>query len=178
MEHILDEIRATLDSGIYYPALSATLMIPDACGAIEYWGQAKLPRYRYVEWYDRWVLPFFFSEGVIFDGSIVYLVRNAMIHESTGFTRGKHGFDRVMFMPPNDMIVADRTLLKNVGGTSDTIFVVTISSMLTAMEYGVLAWLKDVRDDVDKRRESAMDKIIQYRPKGHLPYFDGIPIVS
>src|SRR3546814_7350752 len=101
MEHILDQIRATYDSGIWYPVVSSALMMPDACGAVEFWGQGKHSRERYVEWYDRWVLPHFSASDGKFDGEVVYIVRNAMIHETTGFTRGKHGFDRVLFIPPN-----------------------------------------------------------------------------
>lgn len=36
MEHILDEIRATYNCGIWYPVISAVLMMPDACGAVEF----------------------------------------------------------------------------------------------------------------------------------------------
>ena len=179
MESILEQIRATFDCGIWYPVVSSVLMMPDVCGAVEFWGQGKNPRDRYAEWYDKWVLPHFTASVVNFDGSVVYIVRNAMIHESTGFTRGKHGFDRIMFMPPNkNGMVIEFYLSKNNGGVEEAAFQVTILGMMNAMEVGVRNWLADVRADADKRREMAMDKIVQYRPNGQPPHIVGVPIVS
>lgn len=179
MELILEQIRATFDCGIWYPVVSSALMLPDACGAVEFWGQSKKPRDRYIEWYDRWVLPHFRPNQVKFDGSVVYIVRNAMIHESTGFTRGEHGFDRIMFMPPNNNgITIEFYLSKNNGGVEEAAFQVTISGMMNAMERGVRNWLAEVRNDTDKRREEAIAKLVQYRPNGQAPHIVGIPIVS
>lgn len=179
MELILEQIRATFDCGIWYPVVSSILMLPDACGAVEFWAQGKGSSHRYIKWYDRWVLPHFKPSGVNFDGSVVYIVRNAMIHESTGFTRGEHGFNRVLFMPPNKNEFTVEFLLSiNNGGIEETAFQVTILGMMEAMDRGVRNWLTDVRNDADKRREAAIDKLIQYRPNGQPPHIVGIPIVA
>lgn len=154
-------------------------MMPDACGAVEFWEQNKRSTDRYVEWYDKWVHPNFSGGHVTFDGSVVYIVRNAMIHESTGFTRGKHGFDRIMFMPPNKQRgVAEFNLFRNMGGLGETIFQVTILGLLNAVDHGVRNWLADVRMDLDKRREDALNKLVQLRPGGHAPYILAAPVIS
>lgn len=176
MEPILEQIRATFNCGIWYPVVSSVLMLPDACGAVEFWGQGKKPRDRYIEWYDRWVLPHFKPANVKFDGSVVYIVRNAMIHESTGFTRGEHGFDRILFTPPNKAGIALEFCFS--GGVEEAALQVTILGMMDAMERGVRNWLTDVRTDADKSRETAIAKLIQYRPNGQEPHIVGIPIVS
>ena len=179
MEHILDEIRATYDRGIWYPTLSSILMMPDACGAIEFWGTTKTSRIRYPEWYDRWVYPHFSASNVTFDGSVVYIVRNAMIHEYSGFTRGKHGFDRILFMPPNDQNGRGNfNLFQNTTSSGETVFQVSILELLEAIDNGVRHWLADVRADPDKRREYALNKLVQLRPNGHAPYIIGTPIIS
>lgn len=179
MEPILDQIRATFDCLIWYPVVSSVLMLPDACGAVEFWGEQKKPRDRYIEWYNRWVWPDFKPGFINFDGSVVYKARNVMIHESTGFTRGSHGFDRILFMPPNDTGVSVEFFLSdNNGGVGEVAFQVTISGMMEAMDKGVRNWLVDVRDDPDKRRENALANLIQYRPNGHDPHIVGIPIIS
>ena len=178
MEPMLEQIRATFDCGIWYPVISSVLMMPDACGAVEFWGQSKRPRDRYTEWYDQWVLPHFQPSNAKFDGAVVYIVRNAMIHESTGFTRGEHGFDRILFMPPNKHnIVMEFMLSINNGGVEETAFQVTILGMMNAVEQGVRNWLVDVRKDEDKRRETALSKLVQYRPNGQAPHIVGAPIV-
>jgi hypothetical protein len=179
MEAILEQIRATFDCGIWYPVVSSILTLPDACGAVEFWGQNKKPKYRYIEWYDKWVLPHYNPPNVKFDGSAVYIVRNAMIHESTGFTRGEHGFDRILFMPPlKNGLVIEGLLSSNPVQFKETAFQVTILGLLNAIELGVRNWLKEVRSDTDKRRETAIDKLIQYRPNGQEPHIVGFPIVS
>lgn len=179
MEPILEQIRATFDSGIWYPVVSSILMLPDACGAVEFSGQNKRPSDRYIEWYDRWVYPHFNAEPVKFDGAVVYIVRNAMIHESTGFTRGKHGFDRVVFMPPNRSGLVMEFCMSGDGREATEIaFQVTILGMMNAVELGVKNWLVDVRRDTDSRRMVALTKLLQYRPDGQAPHFVGIPIVS
>lgn len=179
MEPIIEQIRATFDCGIWYPVISSVLMMPDACGAIEFWGENKRPKDRYIEWYDKWVLPHFRPENVNFAGAVVYIVRNAMMHESTGFTRGQHGFDRVIFAPPNKKeIVIEFYLSVDNGGVKETAFQVTILGMMNAVEEGVRNWLNDVRSDVDKRRELALEKLVQYRPNGQEPHIVGVPVVS
>lgn len=179
MEAMLDEIRATFDCGIWYPVISSVLMIPDACGAIEHWGKGKNSRDRYVTWYDRWVYPRFHAEFVVFDGSVVYIVRNAMIHESTGFTRGRHGFDRILFLPPDGRgNVFEFNLMANKPETDDIAFQITILGLMNAVEAGVRDWLHEVRNDSDQRRNLALDKLVQYRPNGLLPYFTGFPTIS
>ena len=177
MEYILDEIRATFDCGIWYPVISATLMLPDACGAVENWGLPKHPRDRYKEWYDKWVYLSFNSRNVRFDGEVIYIVRNALIHEITGFTSGKHGFDRIMFMPPNKQ---SNTFDFNLSATTDalTVLQVSVESMMEAVHQGVRAWLIEVRADSDKRREQAIERLLQIRPNGEYPYFVGMPVIS
>ena len=180
MEFILDEIRATFNCGIWYPVVSSVLMMPDACGAIECWGQAgKTSKMRYIEWYDKWVLPHFQSPKIKFDGEVVYIVRNAMIHETTAFTRGKHGFDRILFTPPNvGRVVIEFCFYDNNCGVDETAFQITILGIMNAMETGVRNWLDEVRGDTDKRREAALDKLIQFRQGGLSPHIIGIPVVS
>jgi hypothetical protein len=179
MEPILEQIRATYDCGIWYPVVSSLLMLPDACGAVEFWGCPKKPRDRYIEWYDKWVLPKFTAPNINLDGAVIYIVRNAMVHESTGFTRGKHGFDRILFMPPNNAnFYGEFNLMEDCGGLKETAFQITIFGFMQAVEEGVKEWLAEVRGDTDKRREDAISKLVQYRPDGHQPYFFGIPIIS
>ncbi|MCW1428042.1 hypothetical protein [Novosphingobium sp. JCM 18896] len=176
MEPILEQIRATYDSGIWYPVVSSMLMLPDACGAAEFWGQEKKPRQRYIEWYDKWVAPHFSPANVKFDGSVVYIIRNALMHEATGFTRGTHGFDRVLFTPPNQHGVVLEFFLSQT--QNETAFQVTILGMLNAIENGVRNWLTEIRADDEKRRENAVAKLLQYRPDGQPPHIIGIPVVS
>lgn len=177
MKHILEQIRATFDSGIWYPVVSSVLMLPDACGAVEYWGKNVRSRRRYVDWYDKWVLPHFTASNVIFDGEVVYIVRNAMMHETTGLTRGDHGFDRVLFVPPNRKGVLHFNLMQP-HKNGETGLHISIEYLMEAVFKGVDNWLTEVAADGDRRRSDAVGNIIQYRPNGHPPFSAGDPVVS
>ena len=130
-------------------------------------------------WYDNWVLPHFRPMNTNFDGSVVYIVRNALIHESSGFTRGKHGFDRVMFMPPNaNQIVMNFNLMVNCGSLRESVFQISLFEFMIAMENGVRSWLSYVRDSADATKLVALNNLIQFRPNGHSPYITGVPLIS
>lgn len=178
MEALLDEIRATFDCGIWFPTISTVLLLPDACGAIEYWGQQVRPRDRYAQWYDTWVKPHFSVDRPRFDGSVVYVVRNAMIHETTGFTRGQHGFDRIIFTTPGGIFHGSFNMSAPSGPSGEVVLQISLIEMMLAMECGVRNWLIGVRAAPDKRRELALEKLIQYRPNGLPPHFVGMPLIS
>jgi hypothetical protein len=181
MGPILEQIRATFDCGIWYPVVSSLLMLPDACGAIEYWGseEIKKPSDRYTKWYDKWVHPHYHTDDALFDGSLVYIVRNAMMHESTAFIRSKHGFDRILFTAPNkSSFDCDFLLSKDNGGIEETALLVKIEGFLNAMERGVRNWLEEVAGDADDRRRLALGQLIKYRPEGVFPHVLGVPVVA
>lgn len=184
MEPILDEIRATFECGIWYPVVLSTLMLPDACGAVEFSGTAIKPRERYQNWYDEWVLPHYNPRAgsptaIKFDGEVVYRVRNAMLHETTAFVRGVDGFDRILFTPPNRRgITMDWTLSGNPADLKENAFQVSIQLFFEGVEKGVIAWLEAVRFDTDDRRRKALARLIQLHPEGVDPHIVGIPIVA
>jgi hypothetical protein len=46
MRPFLEELRATLDCGIWSPVVLGLLVIPDACGAVEYPNASNGNRYK------------------------------------------------------------------------------------------------------------------------------------
>tara|TARA_B100000378_G_C17956466_1_gene381969 strand:- start:210 stop:746 length:537 start_codon:yes stop_codon:yes gene_type:complete len=178
MEHIFDEIQATLNCGIWYPALASALLIPDACGTIEYALSATKPSARYISWYDKWVEPRFHCLITRFDGNIVYRVRNSMMHEVSGFTKGVDGFDRIIFRPDDKGLSLNFYLSVNPAGSQETAFLVSIEQFIDALKRGTDEWLLEVRADGDSRRRDAMDRLLQLRPGGCGSHVTGIPVVA
>jgi hypothetical protein len=53
MRPFLDELKATLDCGIWSPVVLGLLVIPDACGAVEYPQLGNGDRYK--NWFNKYV---------------------------------------------------------------------------------------------------------------------------
>jgi hypothetical protein len=180
MEAIIEQLQATLDCGIWYPVVAGTLMLPDACGAVEFAGTAKRPGDRYKEWYDQWVYPHYNPQAANhwlprFDGDVVYRLRNALMHETTGFVRGVDGFDRVLFSIRRDF---DWSLTGNNGGNPEFAFEIYIGRFFAVVAAAVSAWLLQVRADPDTRRAEAVSKLLQFHPEGVHPHIVGFPLVG
>ena len=97
MRAFIKVLKSGLDHGILSPVLLGALVVPDACGAVEY------PTYkngkRYSAWFDKYVGD---QGGEMFqlDGRLFWTIRNGMIHE-TSLDFSSFGFDRVVFTPPS-----------------------------------------------------------------------------
>ena len=75
MRDFLEEIAACINAGIYSPALASAMLVPDACGAIEYPELRNGERYR--TWFDAY-LPEYSRAG--FSGAVAWKLRNGMLH--------------------------------------------------------------------------------------------------
>lgn len=174
VEHIFDEIQATLDCGIWFPALATTLIIPDACGTVEFVGEK--PSTRYIQWYDQWVLPRFSCSIAKLDGAAIYKVRNAMMHEASGFTRGNEGFDRIIFRPPGRGVF--NFLMSEGGGGRERALLISIQEFVDAVLAGAKEWIGQVRSGPNDDRNIAIDALLQVRPQGIDPHITGLLVIA
>jgi len=180
MRAFLEEIRATLACGIWSPALASAMLVPDACGAIEYPVKTDpnqgLNRQRYVRWYDKFVkiTP---RLNMRFDGEVVWKIRNAMLHEIALDFKG-YGYDRVLFQPPNRNVQIDFMLSSNNGGIEETALMRSILPFCEEIIQGAEQWLQEVENDVDNTRLNNLDRLLQYRPLGLAPHVVGLPVIA
>lgn len=176
MEHVLDEMRATFNCGIYYPTAATALMLPDACGAAEFVGQAIKPSDKYKRWYEKWIEPNYCRAGDIkFGATQAYILRNALMHEAATFVRGDVGYDRVVFTLPQHGLDMDFCYAENAAGR---VLQLSLGNFLTAIEGGVRNWLNEIRTDTDPSRANAVDKLIQYHPQGVARLIVGVPLIG
>lgn len=80
-----EEIKSALSNGLYFPALSLALILPDICGSVEFPG--KMIHERYIRWYDIYIGDELKAEwekvGVgapYLSGEVVYNLRNTFLH--------------------------------------------------------------------------------------------------
>lgn len=89
IDRYLDSIIKSLESKNWYAALFIALAIPDICGALEH--PDKNSPARYVNWYNKYMLPKYSSTigplhepHVFLSGDDCYALRCSLVHEGTG----------------------------------------------------------------------------------------------
>jgi hypothetical protein len=174
---ITDEIIATLNCGIWFPALATALLMPDACGAVD--SPDIKPSARWISWFDEYVLPQYGSDTQFkFDGEVFYKFRNSAIHENTGYARGAYGYDRVVFVIPNKSgAMLDRCCQTNIiDGESTTLLTMDLERFVKIICAGVKVWENGFStDDVRKER---LEKLIRLHPNGISSFIVGLPLVA
>lgn len=171
MHAFLDEIQATLKCGIWSPALASALIIPDACGAIEFPNLRNGDRYK--RWYDANVEQFSFTQ--LSSGQLVWKIRNAMLHEA-GIQFDAFGFDRVLFTVPNR---ANNVFDQNISQpTPDSPMTLNLDLPLFVhrVTQGAERWISSIEEDPVKKAQ--LDCLLQFRPNGLAPHMVGIPLIA
>lgn len=167
MEELIFQARASLQSGLYLPALLCYLTVPDACGAVEYPNMTN--RLRYPKWFDANVS----SRAT---GAMAWALRNAIMHETRTDWKTVTGFDRVVIMLPNqNNIVVDGGGCRFDDPNIPNIHTLHISSLTEAIDCGANTWLKRARKDLEK--SNRLDGLLQLRPRG-IHFVGGLPLIA
>jgi hypothetical protein len=175
MKPFLDELQATLECGIWSPVVLGLLILPDACGAVEYPVERNGKRYKL--WYDTYVGAYP-NPRFRFDGEVLWKLRNGMMHE-TSLSLAAYGYDRVLFTVPNRQNhIMHMCLSTNNGGVQETTLTVYLPQFLEDVKRGVETWLDDVERDQNPERKDRMDRLIQFRPNGLPPHIVGLGLVA
>ena len=90
IDRYLDSIIKSLESKNWYAALFTALAIPDICGDLEQPSE-KSSRVRYVNWYNKYMLPQYSvtmpslrEPHVFLSGDDCYALRCSLLHQGTG----------------------------------------------------------------------------------------------
>lgn len=170
MKDFIEEIRACLGAAIYSPALACTMIVPDACGAVEY-PNIRGNGERYRRWYDAYC-PTFPSKEFDFGGDAAWSIRNGMMHE-TRLELKRFGFDRVLFTVPNRigiLIHMNRSRMGDVRALN-----IDLVTFCKGVIDGCERWLSDIENDEEK--VCRLSGLIQYRANGLPPHIVGTPLV-
>lgn len=163
IDTLVAEIPILLRSNAYYSALSAALIVPDVCGALEA-GNGQATGARYAAWFDEYVGDKYDDR---FTGEDCYNYRCGVVHQLRGAGR-RARYRKVLFLIPGQHMFH-----RNVMNDAFNIDLVTFCADITA---GYQAW-KDLKaqDPIVVRHTAEM---MNYHPRGLAPYIVGIPVIG
>jgi hypothetical protein len=104
LSELLEQIEVCRSQKLYYIAMSAALMVPEICGAIES-SDGRGTRTKYAQWFDTYLGEKYKSEiwDVSLTGADCYQCRCALLHQ--GRSRSDNNtFRKITFIVPKDGI--------------------------------------------------------------------------
>ena len=166
MENLIKEIKSALSHDLYYIALSATLSLPDICGARES-SDGIATKKKYINWFGN-----YFSreyEGYL-NGEDCYYFRCSMLHQGSTL-QPKSNYSRILFIDPR----YEHILSVHRGKINDALLLnlrLFCNDMIEAVEL----WLRKKGKSENYRTNH--DKFARVHPEGIRPYIKGIPVIS
>jgi hypothetical protein len=165
MQNLLDQIEGAQAHGLYTLALSASLTIPDICGALEaHNGWAT--RDRYLAWYEKNVVPMMPGAPPALD---VYRFRCSLLHQGRALLSGASS-TRVIFIEPgktsnvfHNCRIGDALLI------DEPLFVAALVS-------AARKWLAG--PGLSPNVAANLGKFVARHPDGLAPYVGGVSVIG
>jgi len=172
MEELFKQVESAATQGLWYPALLASLEIPDICGAMASPDGRATPG-RYIAWFDRYVGPkYYIPEFTVFTGRDCWNLRCSMLHQgSTVKTTSR--YERLVFRPKGGHLGAFPDI--EVDGTKTSLLTLEIPAFCKDIVDGGTVWLTEVKETPEFKRN--FEKFMQARPNG-LPGLIGGWIIT
>ncbi len=166
METILKEIERALEARLWYAAVVLALTLPDICAKLEAAPNARKDgqQARYRRWCRRNL-----SDRFGLSDDLCWYLRCGVVHEG----RYKHkDFDRVVFTTPDGGGV--HNIILKIGDTRMLSLHVLI--FCEEMMLSVSNWYNVKRDDQVVSKN--LQRLVQLRPEGLLPFFKGAVVMG
>jgi hypothetical protein len=165
MEAILYEIRSALAFGFHYFAVTASLMLPDMCAALEQAdGESSQTHYR--AWYDQWLS----AKYPGLSSSDIYRLRCGAVHQGIFSTR--QGQIRVVFM-------IDRfPVMHNIQAEHGGVVVLHLNAHEFCQDVmnSVEDWYAARQSDANVQRN--LPRLMQYHATGIPGLIVGLPLIG
>jgi len=171
METLTNEIKEALKHRLLYAAVILTLMLPDACAALESEkGQTSPDAYK--AWWKAW-LKGKYEEHLTADD--VYLLRCAAAHQGR-FQHPGMEYERVFFtLRPGGMFFHKNDLPANDGSGKVALNLDLVWFCKDVVE-AAEAWFAQKK--TDRMVQQNLIRLVQFHPNGLLPYLEGVPAVG
>lgn len=136
MEHLINSVKHSINSGNWYGAIATALSIPDICSKITYGD--KTNGKRYAEWFDKFMGSHYktnwttyqldlvkqhhpssfekMAKGTNFSGNDCYALRCAFLHEGSGEIKNQRAqeiLNGIKFYQPNNSIIVHGTVIND-----------------------------------------------------------------
>lgn len=166
MRDFFVQIRRGLDANLYYLSLSAALMVPDICGAMES-EDGRADGSRYKSWFDRYVADRY---GTFFTADDCWRFRCSMLHQGTS-RHPSGGYDRIFFVEPS----TSPGVLMHLN-VFDNCLNIDVRVFCNDIVDGAERWLDEV--ETSERYQNNYYHYMKRHPNGLLPYVSGVPVIG
>lgn len=169
MEAILREIERALSAQLWYAAIVLTVTLPDICASLEARPNARPDgqRARYKSWYNKHA-----SAMLGLSADDCWNLRCGVVHEGRYSHKGMKGnYERVAFTLPDGAGVHNIVLQT----PSYKVLSLHLPIFCQEMMDGVRVWFEKKRNDPVVQVN--LERLVQVRPNGYMPYINGPNII-
>jgi len=181
---MIDQIEASLSSGLYFLSLYSALTIPDIAGALSS-ENGEASGAKYAAWFEQWVRPRFFETILSsvplehrqfinpienpLTGEACYRFRCSLLHQGSS-QHPKSPFSRIMFIEPGST-----TNVIHYGQMNDALCI-DLNLFCREMIAGTRLWLKQAAQDANYIKN--YEKFARRHAQGLEPYIVGVPVIG
>lgn len=182
LQSIVDDIAKCIQAGLYYPALTVALTIPDICVALTRSDDYFVKRPDYVGFIDEYALTVL-PEGCSVsaepylgvDGLDCYRLRGGVIHRGNAAGHSDFDFTHVIFTI-DDITMHAFTLCIPSGNKFLKAAMFRLDVFCDAMVAAAVKWYSLNKDDENVIQN--VGRLLSLRPNGMPPFIVGSPVVA
>ena len=184
MRTLVDQVEASLGSGLYFLSLYTSLTIPDIAGALSS-ENGEATGAKYGAWFETWARPRFFETVLAsvppehrqhirsmenpLTGDACYRFRCSLLHQGSS-QHSKSPFNRIMFIEPGAT-----TNVVHYGKVNDALCI-DLNLFCREMISGARLWLNQAEKDAHYIKN--YERFARRHPEGLAPYIVGVPVVG
>jgi hypothetical protein len=169
LSSILDDIKKSLSSGLYYPALLISLTLPDICCSLSFDKERFVKETDYVPFVDKYTTP----RTLGLDGKGCFRLRGGMIHRADASGHPHSTETNVVFSLPKTNFSIHALSIINDNQSATMLSLETFCQTLIS---AVHTWYTE--HHTNPYVISNLPKLIRYMPSGMPPFVEGVPVVA
>jgi hypothetical protein len=170
LESILSDIKRSIETKLYYPAVLITLTIPDICSAL------MLPKTQFVKEknYTEFVNKYTTEKDLGINGIVCFRLRGGVVHRASFARHPFLDFTHVIFTLPGNKVRVHGFSITARGDKKAAI--PDLFNFCKTMDSAARKWYSD--NHANPLVEDNMKHLIRFSPFGMAPFFVGDAVVG
>lgn len=175
LKSILDDIDLAIRAGLYYPALTVALTLPDICVGLTLQGADFVTKRHYVDFVDKYTKPGPTEKGagLGMSGLDCYQLRGGVIHRGNAAGHPHWPNTHAIFTTPNSGATLHGFSMQS-GQHSAAMFDLEI--FCSVMKRAVQSWYLDNFEN--PKVVANLEMLLRWRPTGVYPFVGGAPVIA
>ncbi len=169
LENILGDIKRAFAAGIYYPALTVALTIPEVCSALAMPKKQFVKQADYVAFVDKYTV----ERQLGIEGLGCYQLRGGVIHRGNAAGHPFLNSTHVLFFVPETGGTMHCLTLEN--GEKRAICI-GLKMFCDEMDRAARAWFEANKDNPTVKTNVAA--LLSWKPQGLHPFVVGVPLIG